>query len=157
MDNENQSPENNLNEQNTAPLEPDNTSISVQEQPNSVSEPSIETPEPAVSEPSPEPITSNPAPAQNPSSDSTQTPNSDNVKKCNKHVFVWVFCFILGGLGVDRFVRGQIGIGVCKLLFGWLTAGIWPLVDWIIALVKVYGSDYSNTEEVTFVDGKYSH
>ncbi|MBY5035204.1 TM2 domain-containing protein [Streptococcus gallolyticus] len=36
-------------------------------------------------------------------------------------------CF--GGLGIDRFYIGQIGLGVCKLLFGWLTFGIWPLVD----------------------------
>ena len=29
-------------------------------------------------------------------------------KRVNKHVFAWVFCFLLGELGVDRFVRGQI-------------------------------------------------
>ena len=42
--------------------------------------------------------------------------------------------FFLGGLGVDRFYLGNIGMGVAKLLLGWLTAGIWPLVDWIIIL-----------------------
>ena len=30
-------------------------------------------------------------------------------KRVNKHVFAWVFCFLLGELGVDRFVRGQVG------------------------------------------------
>lgn len=35
----------------------------------------------------------------------------------------------LGGLGADRFYLGDTGLGVCKLLFGWLTFGIWPLVD----------------------------
>ena len=35
----------------------------------------------------------------------------------------------LGGLGVDRFYIGDTGLGVCKLLFGWLTGGIWPIVD----------------------------
>ena len=35
----------------------------------------------------------------------------------------------LGGFGVDRFYIGDVGVGVCKLLFGWLTFGIWPLVD----------------------------
>ena len=35
----------------------------------------------------------------------------------------------LGGLGADRFYLGDVGLGVCKLLFGWLTLGIWPLVD----------------------------
>lgn len=66
--------------------------------------------------------------------------------KVNKHLFVWAFAFFLGGFGVDRFIRGQIGLGVCKLLFGWLTLGIWPLVDFIIAVTKAYGSD--NTSEM---------
>ncbi len=42
--------------------------------------------------------------------------------------------FFLGGLGVDRFYLGNVGLGVAKLLVGWLTVGIWPLVDWIIIL-----------------------
>jgi TM2 domain-containing membrane protein YozV len=42
--------------------------------------------------------------------------------------------FFLGGLGVDRFYLGNIGMGVAKLLVGWLTAGIWPLIDWIVIL-----------------------
>ena len=40
--------------------------------------------------------------------------------------------FFLGGIGIDRFYLGNIGMGVAKLLLGWATAGIWPLVDWII-------------------------
>ena len=24
---------------------------------------------------------------------------------------------------------GDVGLGVAKLLFGWLTCGIWPLID----------------------------
>ena len=43
--------------------------------------------------------------------------------------------FFLGGLGVDRFYLGNIGMGVAKLLVGWLTLGIWPLVDFIIIVV----------------------
>lgn len=35
----------------------------------------------------------------------------------------------LGGLGIDRFYIGDVGTGVAKLLLGWLTFGIWPLVD----------------------------
>lgn len=42
--------------------------------------------------------------------------------------------FFLGGLGIDRFYLGNIGMGIAKLLLGWLTLGIWPLVDWIIIL-----------------------
>ena len=70
--------------------------------------------------------------------------------RINKHIFVWVFNFILGGFGVDRFVRGQIGTGVCKLLFGWLTCGIWVFVDWIIAMVKAYGSSFGEDEDFVF-------
>jgi TM2 domain-containing membrane protein YozV len=40
--------------------------------------------------------------------------------------------FFLGGFGVDRFYLGNIGMGVAKLLLGWATAGIWPLIDFII-------------------------
>lgn len=79
----------------------------------------------------------------------------DGKTKVNKHLFVWVFSFLLGGFGVDRFIRGQIAAGVCKLLFSWVTLGIWPLVDWIIAIVKAYGSD-NNSEFITFdKDGEY--
>src|SRR5690606_37544727 len=42
--------------------------------------------------------------------------------------------FFLGVLGIDRFYLGNIGLGIAKLLVGWLTLGIWPLVDWIIIL-----------------------
>ena len=65
-------------------------------------------------------------------------------------MFVWVGTFLVGGLGVDRFLRGQIGLGVCKLLFSWLTLGIWELVDWIIAMIKAYGYDYGDVENITF-------
>ena len=36
---------------------------------------------------------------------------------------------LLGGLGMDRFYIGDIGLGLGKLLLGWLTLGIWPLID----------------------------
>lgn len=76
-------------------------------------------------------------------------------KRINKHVFAWVFCFLLGELGVDRFVRGQVGLGILKLLTAG-GCGVWSLIDWIIALTKAYGAAYANSEEVVFVDGKYT-
>ncbi|VEU71050.1 TM2 domain-containing protein [Mycoplasmopsis glycophila] len=42
--------------------------------------------------------------------------------------------FFLGGLGVDRFYAGRIGLGLAKLFFGWMTLGIWALVDLILAI-----------------------
>jgi len=72
-----------------------------------------------------------------------------NERHINKHLFVWVFSFLLGWFGVDRFMRGQIGIGIVKLLFDWFA--IWALIDWIIALTK-----YSvQGEEFVFVDGRW--
>ena len=37
--------------------------------------------------------------------------------------------------GVGRFYTGHIGIGVAQLLLGWLTCGIWPLIDGIMMLM----------------------
>lgn len=71
-------------------------------------------------------------------------------KVMNKHLFVWLGAFLFGGLGVDRFMRGQVGLGVAKLLVGWLTFGIWWLVDWIISMVKAYGEAFGNVEELEF-------
>jgi RNA polymerase subunit RPABC4/transcription elongation factor Spt4 len=73
-----------------------------------------------------------------------------NVKRINKHLFVWVGTFLFGYLGVDRFLRGQIGLGVLKLLVDWF--GIWFMVDLIIALTK-YGI---KGEEFTFINGKWA-
>lgn len=87
-------------------------------------------------------------------------------KSINKHLFVWVACFLVGGLGVDRFMRGQTGLGIFKLLLsllGWIPLGIgtfavwvWVMVDWIIAMVKAYGSAYGQDENLTFdEEGNY--
>ena len=75
-------------------------------------------------------------------------------KNINKNVFVWVGTFLFGSLGVDRFMRGQVGLGILKILTcGGI--GIWSLVDWIIGMCKAYGA-YSDVNEITFVGGKYS-
>ena len=71
-------------------------------------------------------------------------------KRIDKHIFIIVGYFIFGYLGVDRFLRGQIGLGIVKLLIDWL--GIWALVDLIIALTK-YGN---YQEEFVFIGGKWA-
>ncbi|MDC7224674.1 MAG: TM2 domain-containing protein [Spirochaetales bacterium] len=64
-------------------------------------------------------------------------------KRIDKYVFTWVGTFLLGGLGVDRFMRGQVGLGIVKLLFAG-GFGVWALVDWIVALTKLgnYESEF---------------
>lgn len=84
-----------------------------------------------------------------------QTIGKANEKRCNKHIFVWVCNFLFGYLGVDRFIRGQIGLGVVKLLTGG-ALGVWSLIDFIISLVKAYGNAYGSEEEVVFINGKYT-
>jgi TM2 domain-containing membrane protein YozV len=72
-------------------------------------------------------------------------------KRINKHIFTWVGSFLFGELGVDRFMRGQVGLGILKLVT--LGAfGIWALIDWIIALTKLgdYGDDF------LFIGGRWT-
>jgi len=46
-----------------------------------------------------------------------------------------VLSILFGGLGVDRFMMGQIGLGILKLItLGGV--GIWWLIDWIMIAAK---------------------
>lgn len=72
-------------------------------------------------------------------------------KSINKNVYTWVGTFLFGAIGVDRFMRGQVGLGILKIItLG--VGGIWTLVDWIIALTKLgnYEKDF------VFIDKKWA-
>ncbi len=56
----------------------------------------------------------------------------------------------LGGLGVDRFYIGDVGVGVCKLLFGWLTLFIWPFVDIFCSYKKAKERNFNNLTVAIF-------
>ena len=70
-------------------------------------------------------------------------------KRVNKILFVIVGCWIFGLFGVDRFMRGQVGLGILKIFFGW---AVWALIDLIIALTKL--GDYG--DEFVFVNGAWA-
>ena len=65
-----------------------------------------------------------------------------------------LMAFFFGGFGVHRFLRGQVGLGILMILIGWLTLGIWPLVDFIISLVKL--SSYQGENYVFTPDGRWA-
>ena len=70
----------------------------------------------------------------------------------NKHVFVWVGAMLFGWLGVDRFLRGQPGMGFFKIIGGPYTLFIWNIVDLGIAINKAYFGPYANRRKLTFND-----
>jgi len=70
--------------------------------------------------------------------------------RIDKHIFTWVGTFLFGYFGVDRFMRGQVGLGILKIVIDWFA--IWAIVDFIIALTK-YGQ---YKEEFIFIDGKWA-
>ena len=54
-----------------------------------------------------------------------------------------LFSIFLGGLGIDRFVLGDTGLGIAKLLFGWATCGIWPIIDIFITHNKAKEKNFN--------------
>jgi TM2 domain-containing membrane protein YozV len=66
--------------------------------------------------------------------DPTPTGAAVRVSSKNKNLLILLSVF-LGAFGVDRFYRGQLGLGILKLItFG--GCGIWALVDTLIYLLS---------------------
>jgi hypothetical protein len=72
-----------------------------------------------------------PAPTPHPDQYDPVVPPSDR-----SFIATWMFAWLLGFLGVDRFYLGKVGTGILKLLtVGGL--GIWWLIDLILTLAGV--------------------
>ncbi len=59
-------------------------------------------------------------------------------------VHILLFSIFLGGFGVDRFVLGDTGLGIAKLLLNWLTCGIWSIVDIFLCYKKAKEKNLNN-------------
>ncbi len=57
--------------------------------------------------------------------------------KLKNPVVLLVISLFLGFLGVDRFMLGNIGYGIVKILFCWI--GILTIVDWFLIMKKNKG------------------
>ena len=65
-----------------------------------------------------------------------QTPLASAAPPERSFIATWMFSWLLGFLGVDRFYLGKVGTGILKLLtFGGL--GVWWLIDLILTLAGV--------------------
>lgn len=60
-----------------------------------------------------------------------------------KPTHILLFSIFLGGLGVDRFMIGDMGLGIGKLLLGWATCGLWPLIDIFISYKKAKEKNFN--------------
>lgn len=63
------------------------------------------------------------------------------LKKPTTTLILSIFC---GGLGVDRFYIGDVGLGIAKLLLGWLTCGLWALIDIFLCYKKAKEKNLTN-------------
>ena len=72
-----------------------------------------------------------------------------NVKTMSS-TLVCILSIFLGWLGVDRFAVGDFGLGFCKLLFGWMTFGIWPFMDIFFSYKRAKENNYITLSEAIF-------
>ncbi|MBQ8229096.1 MAG: TM2 domain-containing protein [Clostridia bacterium] len=64
--------------------------------------------------------------------------------KFHNPTHILLFSIFLGSLGVDRFLIGDTGLGIGKLLLGWATCGIWPLMDIFFSHSKAKQKNFDN-------------
>lgn len=62
-------------------------------------------------------------------------------------MIILIISILFGALGVDRFMLGQVGLGLLKLItVGGF--GIWLIIDWILISKEVKEVNYKNLMDV---------
>ena len=60
---------------------------------------------------------------------------------------ILVLSIFFGGLGIDRFVVGDIGMGILKLLTGGIFGILW-VIDWFLIMGRVDAVNRRNATEI---------
>lgn len=60
---------------------------------------------------------------------------------------ILIISLFLGGLGIDRFMLGDIGMGVLKLLTGGV-CGILTIIDWFTVMKKAKEKNFQTIMEI---------
>jgi TM2 domain-containing membrane protein YozV len=63
-------------------------------------------------------------------------------------LLTFLLSLFLGGIAVDRFYIGDVGLGILKLLFGWMTFGIWWLLDLYFAQRKAKDVNFNTIVKI---------
>lgn len=71
------------------------------------------------------------------SSRQLQMVDSEFMEKKKDRTVMLLLWFFFALLGAHRFYIGDKGLGVAMLLLGWLTLGIWPIIDIFFAWKRV--------------------
>lgn len=65
------------------------------------------------------------------------------IVKLYNPTIILILSIFLGGLAIDRFVLGDIGLAVCKLLFGWFLFP-WIIIDMFLSYKRAKEKNFIN-------------
>lgn len=69
-----------------------------------------------------------------------------NMLQFHSPTTILIISIFLGGLGVDRFMLGETGLGIAKLLTCG-GCGIWTIIDWFCIVDKARQSNFNKLQQ----------